>query len=304
MHGHSIIKFANAKQAKEILTYKNIKRKLHRTTAAIWFNKICKSKYLTPNYTSIRINGNRRQDRNTMRAAMLYRLNQEIKFLYIKKIKLNEQLYRKHLECSALWPNSWLTIQDTIDHNLQEEMESHYEKLNKKLDILQQKRNHDTTHMDHQNKTSTYPRTINLTNIRFTAEEQALLDLGLQYNIKKPTASTWTNLALETERAIRLLDIKVQQSYRTIAAKKLRQILNTNHHNTTHKRQLHVLKQIKLKITESNALIARADKGKTTVVIYAHDYTQKVHSFISDNNFHTIPNDPTTKYHNTIHKAL
>ena len=158
--------------------------------------------------------------------------------------------------------------------------------------------------MDHQNKTSTYPRTINLTNIRFTAEEQALLDLGLQYNMQKPTASTWTNLALETERAIRLLDIKFQQSYRTIAAKKLRQILNTNHHNTTHKRQLHVLKQIKLKITEGNALIARADKGKTTVVIYTHDYTQKVHSFISDNNFHTIPNDPTTKYHNTIHKAL
>jgi hypothetical protein len=89
-----------------------------------------------------------------------------------------------------------------------------------------------------------------------------------------------------------------------MAAKELRQILNTNHHNTTHKRQLHVLKQIKLKITEGNALIVRVDKGKTTVVIYTHDYTQKVHFFISDNNFHTIPNDPPTKYHKAIHKAL
>jgi len=51
-----------------------------------------------------------------MRAAMLYRINQEIKFLYIKKTKLSEQLYRKHLECSAIWPNSWLTIQDIIGH--------------------------------------------------------------------------------------------------------------------------------------------------------------------------------------------
>jgi len=100
-----------------------------------------------------------------MRAAMLYRINQEIKFLYIKKTNLSEQLHRKHLECSAIWPNSWLTIQDIIGHNLQEEMESHYEKLNKKLDILQRKWNHYTTHMDHQNKTSTYPRTINLTNM-------------------------------------------------------------------------------------------------------------------------------------------
>jgi hypothetical protein len=39
MHGHPNIKFAIAKQAKETFPYKNIKRKMHRTTAAIWFNK-------------------------------------------------------------------------------------------------------------------------------------------------------------------------------------------------------------------------------------------------------------------------
>jgi len=49
------------------------------------------------------------------------------------------------------------------------------------------------------------------------------------------------------------LDTKIQQSSRNTAAKKLRQILNTNHDNTTHERQLHVLKQIKLEITEGNA---------------------------------------------------
>jgi len=105
-------------------------------------------------------------------------------------------------------------------------------------------------------------------------------------------------------RRICLLDTKLQQVYRTTATKNLRQILYNNHHNTTHKRQLHVLKQIKLKITEGNALISRADKGKSSVIIYTQDYIQKVHSFISDNKFHTIPNDPTTKNHNAIHKAL
>jgi hypothetical protein len=39
MHGHPNIKFPIAKQAKETLPFKNIKRKLHRTTAAIWFKK-------------------------------------------------------------------------------------------------------------------------------------------------------------------------------------------------------------------------------------------------------------------------
>jgi hypothetical protein len=36
---------------------KNIKRKLYKTGSAIWHNKICRQKALTPKYISIRING-------------------------------------------------------------------------------------------------------------------------------------------------------------------------------------------------------------------------------------------------------
>jgi len=35
----------------------------------------------------------------------------------------------------------------------------------------------------------TYPRTVNLTNIKFTNEEQAILDLGLEYSLQKPSNS-------------------------------------------------------------------------------------------------------------------
>jgi hypothetical protein len=38
MHGTMNLKFANAKQAKDTYEYRNIKQKLHKTTAAIWFN--------------------------------------------------------------------------------------------------------------------------------------------------------------------------------------------------------------------------------------------------------------------------
>jgi hypothetical protein len=41
MNGAGNIKFVNAKQAKEIYTYKNIKRKLYKINAAIWYNKTC-----------------------------------------------------------------------------------------------------------------------------------------------------------------------------------------------------------------------------------------------------------------------
>jgi len=41
MHGSMNIKFINAKEATEIHAYKNTKRKLYKTNAAIWFNKNC-----------------------------------------------------------------------------------------------------------------------------------------------------------------------------------------------------------------------------------------------------------------------
>jgi hypothetical protein len=40
------VKFINAKQAIEIHVYKKTKRKLHKTNASIWFNKICRDKPL------------------------------------------------------------------------------------------------------------------------------------------------------------------------------------------------------------------------------------------------------------------
>ena len=169
-------------------------------------------------------------------------------------------------------------------------MDNHYKKLNEKLEKLQEKHNISMLKPKGRQPTS-YPRTINLTDMHFTDEVQKLLELGLQYSMQKPTKTTWENLVIETERAIKLLDDRLQNPFRIIAAKKLQQLHNTNHHNATHKRQLHVLKQINQKITNNNAMITRADQGKTTVIIYTRDYNEKVHTFLSDNNFRTIPKE-------------
>ena len=162
MHGHTYVKFACVKQAKDAHAYKNTKRRLYRTSDAIWFNKTCNIKQLTPTYMSIKINGNSRQDRNTLRIATTHRLNQEIKFLHVKKSKLNEQLYEAHIKCAALWPGTWPSIQDIIDNNLQQDMEAYYDTLKKKLDRLQEKLKRTTTHTPHGGQHQTYPRTVAL----------------------------------------------------------------------------------------------------------------------------------------------
>jgi len=122
----------NCQTGKITHEFKNFKRWLHKTTANIWYNETCKEKRLTPKYFTIKISDNSRQSINAQKATTHHRINQEIKFLYLKKARLNEQLYKKHLECAATWPRIWTSIQQIIDNNLQGEMEKHYENLNKK----------------------------------------------------------------------------------------------------------------------------------------------------------------------------
>jgi len=42
MHGHTNVKFVNAKQAKATYQYRNTKEKLYKTKDAIWYNQICR----------------------------------------------------------------------------------------------------------------------------------------------------------------------------------------------------------------------------------------------------------------------
>jgi hypothetical protein len=53
--------------------------------------------------------------------------------------------------------------------------------------------------------------------MKLAHEEISLLNKGLQYSIEKPIGKYWTNLIMETELAIRKLDIKMQAPYRILA---------------------------------------------------------------------------------------
>jgi hypothetical protein len=81
----------------------------------------------------------------------------------------------------------------------------------------------------------------NLTNVKLTKEETKLLNYGTQYTIERPTASYVSNLAVETERAIKILATKLQNPYRVIVAGKLKQIV----HKGDKRRLLYIMKQLK-----------------------------------------------------------
>jgi len=87
------IKIVNAQQAKDIHHYKNIKGKVYKINASIWFNTVCRTYHFTPNFVHIEVNGTNYRCHKTLDAANTFQLNQELIYLYVKKQKLNEQLY-------------------------------------------------------------------------------------------------------------------------------------------------------------------------------------------------------------------
>ena len=150
-----------------------------------------------------------------------------------------------------------------------------------------------------------YERVKNLTTIELNQEGKNLLNYGMNYSTEKPANAYIATLAAETEQAIKLLDAKLQSTYRHIATKKLKQIINPNNQaNIRQKRQRYIMKELNKKLNKENAIITQADKGKTIVIINYEEYAEKVHHFLTDNNFKTLTKDPTNKYQKQIQKTI
>jgi len=114
----------------------------------------------------------------------------------------------------------------------------------------------------------------------------SLLNKGLQHSVEKPLEKYWTDLIMETEQALRMLEPKMQSPYRILATKKLKQIkTSSNHLNAEVKQQTYILKNINNKLRKEDAMITKVNKGKTCVIIYNNDYASKVHNFLDNNYF-------------------
>jgi hypothetical protein len=61
--------YTNAQQAKTRHSLKNIKEKLLKTNADIWFNKICGNHQLTRKYVNIKVNGNNKRGPKVLRVV-------------------------------------------------------------------------------------------------------------------------------------------------------------------------------------------------------------------------------------------
>jgi len=196
----------------------------------------------------------------------------------------------------------WRYIQEYIDEQIIRLMNNIYQKLNKKLYALTNQAS--TKHNNNENASKFQSRLINLTNKKFTREQIQTLSLGSNYAIEQEPKQYIIELIIDPENAIRLLEPKIQNTYRYLAAKKIKHILKTNRYNTLHKRYQYNISELKKILQNSNLTIVKADKSKAIVIIDKNTLAKKVDSFIQENNIQQLNKDPTDTSQKEIQETI
>ena len=65
-----------------------------------------------------------------------------------------------------------------------------------------------------------------------------------------------------------------------------------------------VINQIKRKLTDAKAVVTKADKERSLIILYESNYNNKIHTFISKNNFTQLTQDITTIYNAELEQSL
>jgi len=155
-------KFATS-QARSIHQYKNLKIKVLKCNADIFFNRQCLTEKIIPNYANLNVPITSPASHITKNKIQTTRLKDEIKFLYKKKEKQNKELYHAHIKVDQEWGNLWYLILDSVHEYINTEMHSKYKNINQKLKNLEV-----TQTPSHDQHRSFHPHVVNQTNATFT----------------------------------------------------------------------------------------------------------------------------------------
>jgi hypothetical protein len=63
-------------------------------------------------------------------------------------------------------------------------------------------------------------------------------------------------------------------------------------------------KKIKTKLEDADAIVTKADKGNSVIIVYENEYNRKIHTFISNNSFSSSNHDITKKLQHTVRTTI
>jgi len=140
---------------------------------------------------------------------------QNQKLLYMKKEKLNNELYEVHLKAAREWGKAWKPIENFKHDTTNKELERKYKTMEEKLDKLtniQMEKPYNTKKF--------YHHVINKTDIIFSNDELLLLSKGPKYNLNCKNKNWIRTRVLQAETSTNQLPAFVQQHTRYQVKKK------------------------------------------------------------------------------------
>jgi len=123
-----------ASQACDVNQYNNSKSKVLKCCANIYFSRQCLKQNLTPNYTEIKIPNTTPDATSTKHKIVKLKIKDEIKYLYIKKEKLNNAIYKVHLKAAQEWGKTWYPIEKSLNESLIKELKCKYKTMDNKFE--------------------------------------------------------------------------------------------------------------------------------------------------------------------------
>lgn len=301
-----------ANNQNRIHKYKYLCLKYEKVREDITFNKICLSKNITPNYVQITIKSTTQAALKTLETANKIWIKEEIKSLYIKrnliaiKMKEEENILKSNLNSQDV-DQIYRYITNWIQPIIQMKKTTQKRKVANLISLQNPNISFDCVSQ----LPKFYKKTINLTNIEFDKEEYEILDKALKYNINLDSKmfTTKTDL-LNFEMNIRYHNKETQEEIRNNFIHELRKTnvntcnLANNKGNYKIKNEMKTINIISNKLIEKQALILKADKGYSTVVMYKDDYCTKVEEFIAQNEFKKLLKNPTQEFTKEANTAI
>ncbi|XP_049940843.1 cilia- and flagella-associated protein 44-like [Schistocerca serialis cubense] len=146
-------------------------------------------------------------------------------------------------------------------------------------------------------------RVVNLTEIELTKDEQNLLNKGLQYNLNPAVNS---NTIKKTVAEVKIAcDIANMNRYeQTNMAIKVKESIIDEMHSAHKNRNELTLKGLNKKLESRKAIVTKADKGGTMVLIHDTDYIEKTEKFFMEIGIVEVKKDPTKKFQTEIRKQI
>jgi len=142
-------------------------------------------------------------------------------------------------------------------------------------------------------------------NIPFSEPEITVLQKGPKYNIHSKPKNWLQTLALEAEAAITHLPPSEREVYRKLAAECINTLQENKRlpHAQNIQLESKIIRDIKTKLTDK-AMINRADKGNSLMILPTEHYENKVEQFIQSNNFLTSKTNPTEPFQTQVRKVI